>query len=205
MQEQNKQIMSQNNKDSRTMNSKIAEEKVLKDYEKLIYKLANKQYLRYNKKYALEDILQEAKVSAIRAYRNYDVTKNTKLITHLYNYINFYLSHYFRSDTGLIKIPSRVMDNKEKSKPEIVQNDFLFDNSTEEHPSFDLSKHENKIFLDSLLKKLNKKEEDILSLIYLKGYTYDEVAIMYNVSRQAINNTANKCLKKLRENTAENH
>jgi len=59
--------------------------------------------------------------------------------------------------------------------------------------------------LDSLLKKLNKKEEDILSLIYLKGYTYDEVAIMYNVSRQAINNTANKCLKKLRENTAENH
>jgi DNA-directed RNA polymerase specialized sigma subunit len=101
------------------MNSKIAEEKVLKDYEKLIYKLANKQYLRYNKKYALEDILQEAKVSAIRAYRNYDVTKNTKLITHLYNYINFYLSHYFRSDTGLIKIPSRVMDNKEKSKPEM--------------------------------------------------------------------------------------
>jgi len=130
MQEQNKQIMSQNNKDSRTMNSKIAEEKVLKDYEKLIYKLANKQYLRYNKKYALEDILQEAKVSAIRAYRNYDVSKNTKLITHLYNYINFYLSHFFRSDTGLIKIPSRVMDNKEKSKHENVQNDFLFDNST---------------------------------------------------------------------------
>ena len=50
MQEQNKQIMSQNNKDSRTMNSKIAEEKVLKDYEKLIKKIANKQYRRYNKK-----------------------------------------------------------------------------------------------------------------------------------------------------------
>ena len=85
-----------------------AEEKMLRDYEKLIYKLANKQYLRYNKKYALEDVLQEAKISAVRAFRNYDKSKNTKLITHLYNYINFYLSHYFRSDTGLIKIPSRV-------------------------------------------------------------------------------------------------
>jgi DNA-directed RNA polymerase specialized sigma subunit len=70
---------------------KRKEEKVLRDYEKLIYKLANKSYLRYNRKYALEDILQEAKISAIRAYRNYDPSKNTKLITHLHNYINFYL------------------------------------------------------------------------------------------------------------------
>ena len=181
-----------------------SEEKVLRDYEKLIYKLANKQFLRYNKKYPLEDILQEAKISAIRAYRIYDPSKNTKLITHLYNYINFYLSHYFRSDTGLIKIPSRVMDNKEKSKPEIVQNDFLYDNSQENHPSSDISVYESKIILDEVLKQLNKKEEEILNLIYLQGYTYDEVAIMYNVSRQAINNTANKSLKKLREKLSVN-
>ena len=178
---------------------KRKEEKVLRDYEKLIFKLANKSYIRYNRKYSLEDILQEAKISAVRAFRNYDPSKNTKLITHLYNYINFYLSHYFRSDTGLIKIPSRVLDNKEKIKPEIVQNDFLYDNSTENHPFEDISSFENKIFLDNMLCQLNKKEEEILSLIYLQGFTYDEVAIMYNVSRQAINNTANKSLKKLRE------
>lgn len=181
-----------------------AEEKMLRDYEKLIYKLANKQYLRYNKKYALEDILQEAKISAIRAFRNYDKSKNTKLITHLYNYINFYLSHYFRSDTGLIKIPSRVMDNKDKIKPEIVQNDFLFDNSAENHPFSDISSSDNKLLLDNLLSNLSTKEEEILTLIYLQGYTYDEVAIMYNVSRQAINNSANKSLKKLREKVSYN-
>jgi len=180
------------------------EEKMLKDYEKLIFKLANKQYLRYNKKYPLEDVLQEAKVSAVRAYRNYDPSKNTKLITHLYNYINFYLSHYFRSDTGLIKIPSRVMDNKVKPKPEIVQNDFLFENSTEEHPSFEISASDDKLMIENLLSNLTLKEEEILKLIYLQGYTYDEVAIMYNVSRQAINNSANKSLKKLREKVASN-
>ena len=55
-----------------------------------------------------------------------------------------------------------------------------------------------------MLCQLNKKEEEILSLIYLQGFTYDEVAIMYNVSRQAINNTANKCLKKLKQTAITN-
>ena len=61
------------------------EEKMLRDYEKLIYKLANKNYLRYNKKYAFEDVLQEARISAVRAYRIFDPSKNVKLITHLHN------------------------------------------------------------------------------------------------------------------------
>ena len=185
---------------------KRKEEKVLRDYEKLIYKLANKSYLRYSKKYALEDILQEAKVSAIRAYRNYDPSKNTKLITHLYNYINFYLSHYFRANTGLIKIPSKVLRDETKQKPEIVHNDFLYENGFDhQHPFLDNSSIDKKIQLNELLDSLSDKEKEIIKLIYIEGFTYDEVAIMYNVSRQAINNTANKSIKKLREkNFAEN-
>ena len=109
---------------------KRKEEKMLRDYEKLIYKLANKNYLRYNKKYAFEDVLQEARISAVRAYRIFDPSKNVKLITHLHNYITFYLSHFFRSDTGLIKIPSRVLSDKTKSKPELVHNDFLYNQHT---------------------------------------------------------------------------
>lgn len=185
---------------------KRKEEKVLRDFEKLIYKLANKNYLRYNKKYAFEDVLQEAKISAIRAYRNYDPSRNTKLITHLHNYINFYLSHYFRADTGLIKIPNKALRDETKQKPELVHNDFLYDNGSDfEHPFSDNSFIDKKIQLDELLDSLTIREKEILSLIYIQGYTYDEVAIMYNVSRQAINNTANKCIKKLREkNLAEN-
>ena len=44
---------------------KRKEEKVLRDYEKLIFKLANKSYIRYNRKYPLEDVLQEAKINGI--------------------------------------------------------------------------------------------------------------------------------------------
>ena len=185
---------------------KRKEEKVLRDYEKLIFKLANKSYIRYNRKYALEDVLQEAKISAVRAYRNYDPSRNTKLITHLHNYINFYLSHYFRADTGLIKIPNKALRDETKQKPELVHNDFLYDNSSDnEHPFLDNSIVDKKIQLNELLDTLSDKEKEIIKLIYIDGFTYDEVAIMYNVSRQAINNTANKSIKKLREkNLAEN-
>ena len=182
---------------------KRKEEKMLHDYEKLIYKLANKNYLRYNKKYAFEDVLQEAKISAVRAYRIFDTSKNVKLITHLHNYITFYLSHFFRSDTGLIKIPSRVMSDKSKTKPELVQNDFLYDNSTENDlVDIDFYKiSDNKFEISSLMKVLNQKEIEILKLIYIEGYTYDEVAIMYNVTRQAINTMAKKSLKKIKDNS----
>jgi RNA polymerase sigma factor (sigma-70 family) len=182
---------------------KRKEEKMLRDYEKLIYKLANKNYLRYNKKYAFEDVLQEAKISAVRAYRIFDPSKNVKLITHLHNYITFYLSHFFRSDTGLIKIPSRVMSDKSKTKPEVVQNDFLYDNSTEndliDTDFYKMS--DDKFEISNLMQVLNQKEIEILNLIYIEGYTYDEVAIMYNVTRQAINTMAKKSLKKIKDNS----
>ena len=185
---------------------KRKEEKVLRDYEKLIFKLANKSYIRYNRKYALEDVLQEAKISAIRAYRNYDPSRNTKLITHLHNYINFYLSHYFRADTGLIKIPNKALRDETKQKPELVHNDFLYDNGSDnEHPFSDNSSIDKIIQLNELLDTLSDKEKEIIKLIYIEGFTYDEVAIMYNVSRQAINNTDNKSIKKLSQtNLAEN-
>jgi DNA-directed RNA polymerase specialized sigma subunit len=48
---------------------------------------------------------------------------------------------------------------------------------------------------------LNQKEIEILNLIYIEGYTYDEVAIMYNVTRQAINTMAKKSLKKIKDNS----
>lgn len=184
-------------------NNHRKEEKVLKDYEKLIYKLAYKNYLRYNKKYALDDVLQEARISAVRAFRIFDPSKNVKLITHLHNYITFYLSHFFRSDTGLIKIPSRILSDKTKTKPELVHNDFLYDNSIEvdlvETDSYCLS--DNKFELSNLMKILTQKEIDVLNLIYIDGYTYDEVAIMYNVTRQAINTMAKKSLKKIKDHS----
>lgn len=181
--------------------SELAEEKMLRDYDKLIHKLAYNVFKNYGGKYLFEDILQEAKISAVRAFRIYDSSRNVKLITHLYNYINFYLSHFTRSDTGLIKIP-KTTNVSQELLPEIIDSEVFQVNFINErcHSQSDQCKYsDDKIFINESLSSLSKKERNILELVYIEGYTYNEVAEMYNVSRQYVNALAGKALKKLQE------
>lgn len=177
------------------------EEKMLKMYERLIIKLSQYAYRRYNGKYQLEDIMQEARLGAVKAIRTFDPSKNVKLITHIHNSINFSLSHYFRADTGLIHIPIRVLTDQNKTKPELVNNEFLYDFSSDKKssPITTDNKIEESMLCDQYLSILPEKQSNILRKIYYEGYTYDEVASMYNISRQAISSNATKSLKKIKE------
>lgn len=179
----------------------IEEEKMLKQFSKLIMKHAHYVYKRYHGKYALEDLVQEAKLGAIKAYRTYDPTKNVKLITHIYNYINFYLSHYTRYDTGLIKIPKAAFSDVSKI-PEIVDSEVFQENYINEKCKNSLNTDIsviNKILTSEYLSILTEKEKNILNLIYIEGYTSKEVANIYGVSRQFANLTANKAINKIKE------
>jgi RNA polymerase sigma factor (sigma-70 family) len=184
----------------------IAEEKMLVQYNNLIMKLSQNVWKRYHGKYSLEDLVQEAKIGAVRAFRIYDVTKETKLITHLYNYINFYLSHYIRSDTGIIKIPKSAFTENKKI-PEIVDNDLYEESFLNERclqASFADQSIINKVLLEEYCSVLSDKEKNILYLIYNQGYTFKEVANIYGVSRQFANMIANKAIDKLKTKF-ENH
>lgn len=183
----------------------LYEEEVLKQYDKLIMKLAHKVHRSYNGKYSLDDIVQEAKISAIRALRNYDPSRNTKLITHLYNYINFYLSHFTRADTGLIKIP-KVTNVDSSQLPEIIDAQVFQANYVNERCPVQSDMSENlddKMFIEESFSILSKKEQEILKLVYIDGYTYNEVAEMFNVSRQYANALAIKAIKKLQNKYVE--
>lgn len=183
----------------------LYEEEVLKQYDKLIMKLAHKVHRSYNGKYSLDDIVQEAKISAIRALRNYDPSRNTKLITHLYNYINFYLSHFTRADTGLIKIP-KVTNVEASQLPEIIDTQVFQANYMNERCPVQSDMSENlddKMFIEESFSILSKKEQEILKLVYIDGYTYNEVAEMFNVSRQYANALAIKAIKKLQSKYIE--
>ena len=184
-----------------TQKQKRYEEKMLKMYERLIIKLSQYAYRRYNGKYQLEDIMQEARMGVTKALRTFDSSKNVKLITHIHNSITFSLSHYFRADTGLIHIPIRVLTDQNKSKPELVNNEFLYDSSTDRKSSQLTTDNqiEETMLCDQYLSILPEKQSNILRKIYYEGYTYDEVARMYNISRQAISSNASKSLKKIRE------
>lgn len=186
--------------------SELYEEEVLQKYNKLILKLSHKKFKSYGGKYPLEDIIQEAKIGAIRALRGYDPTRNVKLLTHLHNYINFYLSHFTRADTGLIKIPKTTQVDNEKL-PEIIDNGVFQVNFLNERCPLQENENkitENKIILDECFSILTEKEKTILKLVYLEGYTYNEVADYYNVSRQYCNAVAAKAIQKIKDQFVDN-
>jgi len=168
------------------------EEKILKKYEKLINKLAYIAHRNYSGKYAIEDLIQEARLGAIKGFRIFDPKKNVKEITHIHNYINFSISHYLRTDTGTIKIPSNIITDASKIKPEIVYNEFysdipnrnlIFDSLIDSHV-------EAKVLSEQYLSILPIKNAEILKMIHMDGFSCDEIAKKLGVSRQYINSTA---------------
>jgi RNA polymerase sigma factor (sigma-70 family) len=173
------------------------EEQILKQYDKLINKLASEIYKNYNQKYPLEDLLVEAKLGAIKGLRCFDPSKNVKLITHLHNYIKFNISHYIRANSGLIKVPKNPAH---KIIPEIVDNEFLLSNSNySSDASKTINDSDNKILVEKYLDILPEKQKKVLQLIYVEGFTYNEVAKKMNVSRQFANSIAIKAINKIKE------
>jgi RNA polymerase sporulation-specific sigma factor len=183
------------------------EEKILKKYEKLINKLAYITYRKYNGKYALEDLIQEARLGAIKGYRIFDPKKNVKEITHIHNYINFSISHYLRTDTGTIKIPSNVITDASKIKPEIVYNEFYSDipNKNIIMDSLIDSHVEAKILSEQYLSILTDKNAEILKMLHMDGFSCDEIAKKLGVSRQYINSTAIRSRSKIYNTFKQQH
>ena len=46
--------------------------------------------------------------------------------------------------------------------------------------------------------RLTKREKNIINLYYLEGYKDDEIAVFYDLTRQAINYIRNKGINKLK-------
>lgn len=175
------------------------EEAILAKYEKLIYKLAYVTYRRYNGKYTLEDLIQEARLGVIKGYRIFDPSKNVKELTHIHNYINFTISHYLRSDTGTIKIPSNIITDSTKIKPEVIYHEFYNDIPTKNLTidSFTDCHVESKLLSEQYLSILSEKNAEILKMIHMEGYSCDEIAKKLGCSRQYINSSANRSRLKI--------
>ena len=56
-----------------------------------------------------------------------------------------------------------------------------------------------KIDLEEGYDRLTKREKKIISLYYLEGYKDEEIADIYKVSRQTINESRQKGIKKLKK------
>ena len=170
-------------------------EKELKQYEAMIRKIASEINHKYNNKYDIDDLLQAARLGVLAAIKNYDPKFCTKKITHYYNYAKFYISHQIRADSGIIHVPVKPLSNPDVKKPSIIE---LKDYNVASSTGSTIEAVENKISLEEHFHVLTDYQKDVIKKVYLEGYTYNEVANSYNVSRQAVNLVANTGLNKLK-------
>jgi RNA polymerase sigma factor (sigma-70 family) len=181
----------------RKMKSTINENREVRQYEPLIKKLANDYYIKYNKRYDIEDLEQVARLGVLSAIRSYDPQFKTKKITHYYNYANFYIKHLLRSDTGIIHVPIRQMSNPNVAKPSLVELDEYV-NSNKIQTS-DYQNVDDLALLQEYFSVLTDYQKDIIQKVYIEGYTYDELAKEFNVSRQAVNLAATNGMSKMKQ------
>jgi len=175
--------------------TKREEDNELKQYEAMIRKIAADYNFKYTNKYDIEDLQQAARLGVLAAIRNYDSKFATKKITHYYNYACFYISHQIRKDTGIIHIPVKPLSNPNIQKPSVIE---LKDYNVSSSTGSTIDAIENKITLEKHFNSLTNYQKDVIKKVYLEGYTYNEVANKYNVTRQAVNIVANKGLSKLK-------
>ncbi len=181
----------------RKMKLAINENREIKQYEALIKKLANDYYIKYNKRYDIEDLEQVARLGVLSAIRSYDPKFKTKKITHYYNYANFYIKHLLRSDTGIIHVPIRQMTNPDILKPSLVELDEYV--NSDKTQTSDYQNVDDLDFLQEYFSVLTDYQKDIIQKVYIEGYTYDELAKEFNVSRQAVNLAATNGMSKMKQ------
>ena len=135
-------------------------------------------------KYDLEDNKQEIILALINAVKvmplEKDSFKNDGKIT---NYINTAIQN------------KRLEFSKKFSKNDKV--DYKSDLSCMEN-LFDYESFEKEIIVKDLFDRLNKTEKFIMKKRFLNGKSDVEIGEMLDISRQAVNKTKNRALKKLK-------
>jgi RNA polymerase sigma factor (sigma-70 family) len=148
---------------------------LLQLHNNYIWKLIH-QYNKYN--YPLEDLYQEAVIGFIEGINNYDKSKSPKLMYYCSFYIKRRLFQYFKTNKPFETLDLELINS---DSPEIIISKIqLIDKSL--------------ISLDLL----NEREKYILSQIYLKEYSQQEVAQFLKISPERVRQIKEKGLTKLK-------
>lgn len=198
--------------------------KLLKDYQKLIYKIASK--FKYDNK---EDMVQAGYLGLIKAYKNYNKNSEAKFSTYAYQYIfgEMYEASSKSKNIFLNKNTIRIYKNVEKAKELLTQkykrevsykevaeylnldiNDIIcIMNSIKCSISLDdkelnISRKEHiedLILLKEALSELNKVEKEVIKSRYLEDNTQEETAKILGLTQVKVSRIEKGSKRKLRE------
>lgn len=165
------------------------------------------QLYRYDflkERYEFEDLLQLGYLGLVRAAKTFNEDKKIRFSTWAYPKIKYAILQYANRDRNFnskqgephkYKIYSLNYEfDGNDGKPEKFEDILITDNFFEDDEI-------NKIFVQDLLNRLDKKELEIVRLYYFEDMNQREIAEIYNTSQVQISKTLRRAINKLKETT----
>lgn len=162
-----------------------------RDFEKFYNENVDKVYrfvfFRCQNKSLTEDLVSEIFLKVLEHFAQYDESKSKTawLMTIAKNH----LANYWRDRK--ITIPIEV--ENEDDEGGVISNDAMWLKSS----LIAAEKQVNKNMLNDILSKLKPEEAEIVTLHYLFGYSYSEIASMRGTTEGAVKVAAHRVIKKM--------
>jgi len=141
---------------------------------------------RVNKPEDIDEITQEILISVHKASQTYDSSRPFK--TWLFAIIKFRLNDYLRA----------VYRTAEKGIDSFDEKEFEIADSDNSENSFD-----NAQMIEQMLGALPKKQQDIIKMTKVDGFSIKETAIKMKMSESAVKVSVHRALEKLKDNYNE--
>lgn len=183
---------------------------LLKIYKPYLKKIASYYYKKCCSSYKktnmdsffieFDDFFQYASLGIVNAFNNYDISKNIIFFTFMKPHCEGQIKRNIRDTLKIrrkdfkpytfLSMETNLNENSEDK--EITLKEKISDNKN----LFEML--ENKMFVKSLLEKLNSKERCIIEDIFFNEMTQQQIASKLNISQAQVSRTIKKAISKLK-------
>ena len=172
------------------MPQNLSKRKFEKFYNKHIDKVYRYVFFRSRDKETAEDLVSEIFIKALNKFYTYD--KNISSSAWIMTITKNHLANYWRDKKETISLDVEYSANDEQP---IQQSDKILLKRSQ----YFFRKKQDTEDLHELLGKLNKEDKEIVTLHYLCGYKYSEIAEMKDIKLSAVKVASWRAIKKLKD------
>ena len=174
-----------------------AQETIFNSYKQLVSYVARHYFLIGGDQ---DDLIQEGMIGLYKAISSYDANKNANFSAYAKTLIERQVINAIKSDSALkhhMLNQSFALNNQGFIKyDEDEECAFLVPSNKETPENIDLSSEETKDIATKIVKVLSEYELKVLKL-YLKGLSYNDIAVKIGATPKSVDNALNRIKTKL--------
>lgn len=176
----------------------MTDAEALKQYERLILKIARRHAKRHDAFGDLDDLLQAARLGLLKAVQTYDSKRGASFLTHAYTFVNAYVGHS-------IEKLSRYVVRPHRTDPNAVKNEYINPGDEFGHVEPDYTEAEI-AQMQALVRKtiaesgLTKSQEAVMNLCVMdEDLTREQMGERLGITRQAVDGLRERAIAKIKE------